>query len=102
SRSEFVDLKEAVFFSDGPRLVEPVENLGLGVIGAFAGKPDKIYPAHRYHQHIVKKFRIPMARRTDASKIQLGYRMVVSVGGHSGTANIVLCEYSRLNAPEQP
>ena len=97
--SEFVDLTDATFFSDQLRLMNPVENLDLGIIGYFAGKGGKQYPAHRYRQHIVKKFRIPMARRTDVSRMQLGYRMVVGVDG--GEANIVLCDFSKLNSPLQ-
>lgn len=102
TRSEFVDLTEATFSSDGLTQVPPVENLDLGVVGAFAGKAGKKYPALRYRQQVVKRFRIPMARRTDASQIQLGYRLVVGVGGTKGDANIVLCDLSQLDSPFQP
>ena len=69
-----------------------MEHLDLGIVGLFAGKPGKNYPARRYSQFIIKKFRIPMARRTDVSRTQLGYKLVVSVGGgQDGTVEMVLC-----------
>jgi hypothetical protein len=100
-QSEFVDLTDATFASGALTQQALPEHLSLGIIGDFASKPGKKYMAHRYFQDVVKKFRIPMARRTDLSQIQLGYKLVVSVGGADGTAAIVLCEYSAPNAPRQ-
>ena len=101
-RSEFAELDNPTFVSGDLLLQEAVENLDLGIVGLFAGKPGKNYPARRYSQFIIKKFRIPMARRTDVSKTQLGYKLVVSVGGgQDGTVEMVLCEFSTLNTPLQ-
>lgn len=101
-QSEFVELTDATFASGALTQQALPEHLSLGIIGDFAGKPGKTYVAHRYFQDVVKKFRIPMARRADVSQIQLGYKLVVSVGGGAaGTAEIVLCDYSAPNAPGQ-
>lgn len=101
NESEFVDLSAAKFETDGLHLVNADEKIDLGIIGNFAGLGGKKYSSKRYHQKVTKQFRIPMARRTDATRIQLGYRMEVSVGSHAATANLVLCPFSRLNSPLQ-
>ncbi len=80
--SEFVTITPSTFARHtspfglgGVRQSEVLEEVDLGIIGEFAGQPGKKYRAIRYYQPIVKTFRIPMARRMDRSKIQLGYRV---------------------------
>jgi hypothetical protein len=73
--------------------------LSLGVIGQFAGKSGKQYSAQRVYMETTKSFRIPMARRMDASQIQLGYRLVISAGGAEARVNEVLCDYSVRSTP---
>lgn len=63
-------------------------HLDLGTLGTFSPHPGKIYDGRRYLQEGEKSFSFRMARRTDVSRIQLGYRL--SVGGH----DLVLCPYS--------
>jgi len=100
--SEFVDLSDATFSAgtlESPAARVP---LSLGVVGVFAGQPGKIYPAARYYQDVTKRFSTPLARRTDVSQIQLGYKLVVSVGGgDSGTAEVVLCDFSTPVPPSE-
>ena len=85
-----------------------VEEVDLGVLGNFIGKSGKKYPAKRGFQHGVKRFRVPMARRMDASKIQLGYRLRFVVGGDPAVfgppaidVTSVLSEYSAAAFPEE-
>src|SRR5262249_20366989 len=85
SPSEFVTIPEVKFSREditgtrsGPQSVTwaPAdEQVDLGVIGQFAGKPNKKYKAKRGFQDCLKRFRVTMARRMDVSKIQLGYRL---------------------------
>lgn len=56
------------------------EEVDLGIIGQFAGKPGKKYKARRWYQYTIKSFRVPMARRMDYSGTQLGYRFRFTVG----------------------
>ena len=85
------------------------QEVDLGIVGHFAGKPGKKYPATLMFQPVVKRLRIPIARRMDGSKIQLGYRLRFSIG-HASTSqspnlpldvSLTLAEYSAPAFPEQ-
>jgi hypothetical protein len=93
-------------------------------IALGAGKPkDKKYSAKRRTQGAIRRpaagggspfeqallppaiktFRFPLARRMDASLIQLGYRMEVSIAGgsqNSGKLSIDLCDYDTWQTPQ--
>ncbi|PHB87492.1 hypothetical protein COE94_06020 [Bacillus toyonensis] len=75
------------------------ETLSLGFIGNLAGKPGKLYKAKRIFQTNNKTFRIPMVRRMDASGVQLGYRLEISILGGAKKINIDLCEFSVVASP---
>jgi hypothetical protein len=105
--SEFVELPNPEFIPADARPLDEVANLDLGILGEFAGKPGKKYPARRYHRMVTKKFRFAMARRMDSSGIQLGYRLRVSVGvglldEPSAEADIPLIPYSASQSEHQP
>lgn len=98
--SEFVDLSDPGFAGTGLSTSGINEPLTLGFVGSAAGQPGREYSATRYHQQVTKTFRTPLARRADASQIQLGYRLVVDVGGGpSGRAEVVLCPFSTAAFP---
>jgi hypothetical protein len=63
-------------------------NLDLGTLGTFSPHPGRVYNGRRYLQEGEKYFTFKMARRTDVSRIQLGYRLRV------GDQNTVLVEFS--------
>lgn len=94
SPSEFVSLSDSTFAradiagaaTTNLRDSGVDENVDLGIIGQFAGKPGKQYKARRWYQYSVKSFRVPMARRMDYSKTQLGYRLRFTVGQSSAFA----------------
>jgi hypothetical protein len=82
------------------------EEVELGIIGDFAGKPGKKYKARRHFQYAVKTFAVPMARRMDWSRIQLGYRLQMRVGAATSNAaaspideNKELAKYSAAASP---
>jgi hypothetical protein len=100
--SEFVDPSDALFSSSYLRSKAESEDLSLGVVGVFAGNPDHKYPAQRYYQDIAKSFHFQMARRSDVTRTQLGYKLVISLGGADGTQEIVLTEFSSSASPFQP
>jgi hypothetical protein len=100
--SEFVDPSDALFSWSYLRSRGETEQLSLGVIGSFAGKPDHTYPAQRYYQDMSKSFHFQMARRSDVTRTQLGYKLVISLGGADGTQEIVLTEFSSAASPFQP
>ncbi len=107
ARADITGVATTLVWSD-----ETDEEVDLGVIGQFAGQPGKKYPAKRWYQYITKSFRIPMARRMDYSKTQLGYRLTFTVGKSSAVApgdspinvSTVLAEYSAQTIPgeDQP
>jgi hypothetical protein len=68
----------------------------LGDLKKFASDPNKVYPATRYYREMEKTFRFRMARRTEISRIQLGYRLRLE------TADVELCRYSRRPAKGFP
>lgn len=84
------------------------EEVTLGIIGDFAGKPGKKYKARRHFQYAVKTFSVPMARRMDWSRVQLGYRLRFTVAGPaSGGAAAIdeskeLVKYSAAMSPVDP
>ena len=100
--SEFVDPSDALFSWNDLRSKAESEDLSLGVVGSFAGNPDHEYPAQRYYQEIAKNFNFHMARRSDVTRTQLGYKLVISLGGADGTQEIVLTEFSSAASPFQP
>ncbi|EOO64235.1 hypothetical protein IKE_05112 [Bacillus cereus VD196] len=75
------------------------ETLSLGFIGNLAGKPGRLYKAKRIFQTNNKTFRIPMVRRMDASGVQLGYRLEISILGGEKRINVDLCEFSAVSSP---
>lgn len=79
------------------------ELIGLDEIGAPAGKPAKKYTATRFFDPNVPTFRIPMVRRMDGSKIQLGYRLEVTVGSDQPTnaAGLDLVAFDAAWAPSE-
>jgi hypothetical protein len=114
--SEFVILSDPSFTRDditgrtsgGLTVAAAEEEVDLGEIGGFAGKPGKKYKAKRVLQYTVKRFRVPMARRMDVSKIQLGYRLRFVVGHGDGyvsppaiDVNAVLTDYSAASHPTE-
>lgn len=101
-KSEFVDITNARTSLYLLRAAPEPEQVELGFLGDFAGRPGHKYKAERFHCNTVKKFRVPMARRMDMTHIQLGYRMTVSVGDPDAYANIVFCPYSAEVSPLVP
>ncbi|MFE2252625.1 hypothetical protein [Streptomyces lavendulae] len=67
------------------------------LIARGANKKEREYNAQRVSQSFFKKFRFPLARRMDESSIQLGYRVVVSLG--SAELELLICPYSSWNYP---
>ena len=77
------------------------EYIELGEIGKKAGKPGKKYLATRFIDPNVRTFRIPMVRRMDASGIQLGYRLQVSVGSEEpNSESLVLAKFDAVGLPK--
>ena len=96
-----VQLTDPVFSGTAYRYAAGSESLTLGILGSYAGKPGKTYPAQRVFMESTKSFRIPMARRQDVSQIQPGYRLVISVGDEDAQVDQKLCEYSTRSTPNQ-
>jgi hypothetical protein len=69
--------------ADEPEIVD------LGRLKKYASNPDKTYQAERNYQETEKTFRFRMAKRTELSLIQLGYRLMV------GNKTIPLVDFSR-------
>jgi hypothetical protein len=101
AQSEFVDAGDARFTLDETRALPAAENLSLGLVGSYAGKPGKLYPATRHLRRGRKQFSFALARRMDVSEIQLGYRLTLSVGGADGMLEIPLCPYSARSTADQ-
>ena len=79
--------------------IEPVE-LDLGEIGAKAGKAGKKYTAFRQYDDSVWRFRVPIPRRMDASRIQLGYRLQIVIGSPTvPPANLTLATHNVIASP---
>lgn len=76
-----------------PALPVGDEQISLGEIGVRAGKPGKFYTAKRYVNTSSYPYRVSMARRMDVTKIQLGYRLRISIEGSSVVKEIELCKY---------
>jgi hypothetical protein len=115
--SEFVSIAEPGFSraditgatAGGVQAAAADEEVGLGIIGDFAGKPGKKYKARRHFQYSVKTVTVPMARRMDWSRIQLGYRLHFRVGPPGASAagspidvNQELVKYSAAASPFDP
>jgi hypothetical protein len=100
NESEFVRLPvpKFQFIDDGliAGFVGEAATVDLGDLKKFASDPDKVYPAKRYYRQMEKTFRFRMARRTEISMIQLGYRLRIE------SADIELCPYSRRPAAGFP
>ena len=100
SQSEFVRLPVPTFqYEDQGLFVDVVgepTTVDLGDLKKFASDPNKVYPATRYYREMEKTFRFRMARRTEISRIQLGYRLRLE------TADVELCRYSRRPAEGFP
>jgi hypothetical protein len=93
--SEFVHINDATCVPGVPRPRPTSEEVTLGIVGVFAGKPDKRYRAQRYFQEVTKTVRFSMARRADLSQIQLGYRLsFLAFGPRGADAELTLCEFS--------
>lgn len=102
TESQFVRLPDAKFqFTyyetrdfNGSRVPIPTVNIGtpetidLGRLKPFAADPNKTYAVTRYSREMEKTFRFKMARRTELSQIQLGYRLRIA------DLDIVLCPFS--------
>ena len=88
--SEVVELPNARFDLLGPpwTAAQPVV-VDLGRLKKYASDPNKTYAATRNYQEIEKTFRFRMAKRTDVSLIQLGYRLTI------GKKSIPLIDFSR-------
>ena len=94
--SEFVRLPMATFHfvAEGPLAEAPIVEFGeattvdLGDLKKFTSDPAKTYPATRYFRQMEKTFRFRMARRTEISRIQLGYRLRIE------DVDIELCPFS--------
>jgi hypothetical protein len=102
--SEFVDFSP-VSFSVGTVQKGATENVSLGLIGEYSAHPNKTYAGTRYVEYnTAKSFRIPMARRTDVSQIQLGYALEIALDDGAPPVKIVLCPYDAAtpNAPVFP
>ena len=55
--------------------------VSLGLTAHFAGNKDDSYDAQRWRRsNVAKYFRLPMARRMDSSRLQLGYTLRLSLG----------------------
>jgi hypothetical protein len=76
------------------------EQLSLGDIGVKAGKPGKLYNATRVYDNRSRRFRIPIVRRMDGSRIQLGYRLTVNAEKENG--EIKNCVISTFNSVSNP
>ena len=96
--SEFVDLGNVEYRSSGG-VGAGIETVSLGQIGYFAGQPDREYKANRLHIYNTEKlFRIPMARRMDISRTQLGYKLGISFPDAEGEREFILTNYSQANS----
>jgi hypothetical protein len=62
--------------------------MDLGTLGTFSPNPGRVYSGRRYLQEGEKFFSFNMARRSDVSRIQLGYRIRV------GDKSVVLSAFS--------
>nr|WP_315597283.1 hypothetical protein [uncultured Cupriavidus sp.] len=88
------------FFSGDLVQVGDAEELSLGTLGYFAGKPNVKYPATRLRQYMEKVIRIPMARRMDQSGIQLGYMLRIT--GINDVADVELVPFDPQKNPNKP
>jgi hypothetical protein len=99
-QSEFVRLPVPTFqYEDQGLFVDPSgepTTVDLGDLKKFASDPSKVYPAMRYYREMEKTFRFRMARRTEISRIQLGYRLRLE------STDVELCPYSRRPAEGFP
>lgn len=99
--SQFVRLPNAKSSTISNRLINPFgipvqvseyigtpETIDLGNLKNFTGNPNKTYSAMRFRQTIEKNFKFKIARRTEMSKIQLGYRLRIA------DKDFILCPYS--------
>jgi len=97
--SEFVRLPVAKFhFVDWmlASFAGEAATVDLGDLKKFTSDPTKTYPATRYYRQMEKTFRFRMARRTEISRIQLGYMLRIE------DVDIELCPYSRRPAEGFP
>jgi hypothetical protein len=77
--SEVVELPDASFdWVETPWLSPQSEIVDLGRLQRYATDPNKTYSADRYFQEIEKTFRFRIARRTDVSLTQLGYKLRIA------------------------
>jgi hypothetical protein len=89
--SEVVKLPNARFDLLGSpwTATQPVM-VDLGRLKKYASDPNKTYAATRNYQEIEKTFRFSMAKRTDVSLIQLGYRLTI------GKKSIPLIDFNKI------